>query len=103
VFLCEVRLFIRKLNLLSEVDFQSGDIRVVKAVDCDDLLHLVGRQLFVPLTRMQHDVVVLPANGDRDLARYIKIPARLLVSQCSGGDLDGDDYTVIWAPVLSLH
>jgi len=53
--------------------FHPGDIRVVKAVDCDDLLHL-------------HDVVVLPANGDRDLA-----------SQCSGGDLDGDNYTVVWA------
>ena len=44
-----------------------GDIRIVKAVECDDLLHLV----FAPLTRFDllHDVVVLPANGDRDLAR----------------------------------
>lgn len=28
--------------------------------------------------------------------------AGLSSSQCSGGDLDGDDYTVIWAEVQSL-
>ncbi|EEH41892.2 hypothetical protein PAAG_03813 [Paracoccidioides lutzii Pb01] len=49
-----------------------GDIRVVKAVDIPDLHHL-------------KDVVVLPQTGDRDIA-----------SMCSGGDLDGDDYVVIW-------
>ncbi|EAU30874.1 conserved hypothetical protein [Aspergillus terreus NIH2624] len=50
----------------------SGDIRVVKAVDVPALRHL-------------QDVVVLPQTGDRDIA-----------SMCSGGDLDGDDYVVIW-------
>ena len=49
-----------------------GDIRVVRAVDKPALRHL-------------RDVVVLPQTGDRDIA-----------SMCSGGDLDGDDYLVIW-------
>ncbi|KAE8147795.1 RNA dependent RNA polymerase-domain-containing protein [Aspergillus avenaceus] len=49
-----------------------GDIRVVRAVN-------------VPELRNLRDVVVLPQTGDRDVA-----------SMCSGGDLDGDDYLVIW-------
>ncbi|KAL4991514.1 RNA dependent RNA polymerase-domain-containing protein [Aspergillus falconensis] len=49
-----------------------GDIRVVRAVNAPGLHHL-------------KDVVVLPQTGDRDVA-----------SMCSGGDLDGDDYLVIW-------
>lgn len=49
-----------------------GDLRVVRAVDNPQLRHL-------------RDVVVLPSTGDRDIA-----------SMCSGGDLDGDDYFVIW-------
>lgn len=49
-----------------------GDIRVVKAVNIPKLGHL-------------RDVVVLPQTGDRDIS-----------SICSGGDLDGDDYLVIW-------
>lgn len=49
-----------------------GDIRVVKAVNCEALRHIC-------------DVVIMPRNGDRDLP-----------SMCSGGDLDGDDYWVIW-------
>lgn len=49
-----------------------GDIRVVCGVDVPELHHL-------------KDVIVLPQNGDRDLA-----------SMCSGGDLDGDDFIVIW-------
>ncbi|OKL63034.1 hypothetical protein UA08_01933 [Talaromyces atroroseus] len=49
-----------------------GDIRVVRAVNRAELTHL-------------KDVVVLPQLGDRDVA-----------SMCSGGDLDGDDYLVIW-------
>lgn len=49
-----------------------GDIRVVKAVNVSALRHLC-------------DVVVMPANGDRDLP-----------SMCSGGDLDGDDYLIFW-------
>ena len=49
-----------------------GDIRIVKAVDVPELHHL-------------RDVVVLPKTGDRDLA-----------GMCSGGDLDGDDFLVLW-------
>jgi RNA-dependent RNA polymerase len=49
-----------------------GDIRVVRAVNVPELHHL-------------KNVVVLPQIGDRDLA-----------NMCSGGDLDGDDYMVLW-------
>ncbi|KAL5332831.1 RNA dependent RNA polymerase-domain-containing protein [Aspergillus crustosus] len=49
-----------------------GDIRVVRAINVPALKHL-------------KDVVVLPQTGNRDVA-----------SMCSGGDLDGDDYLVIW-------
>jgi RNA-dependent RNA polymerase len=49
-----------------------GDIRVVRAVNVPQLSHL-------------KDVVVFPQTGDRDIP-----------SMCSGGDLDGDDYLVIW-------
>ena len=53
-----------------------GDIRVVRAVNRPELREL-------------RDVVVLPQTGDQDIA-----------SMCSGGDLDGDDYLVIWDPDL---
>ncbi|ORY97352.1 RNA dependent RNA polymerase-domain-containing protein [Syncephalastrum racemosum] len=56
--------------------FHPGDVRVVQAVDCPKLRHM-------------HDVVVFSAAGRRDLP-----------SMLSGGDLDGDDYTVIWDPSL---
>ena len=49
-----------------------GDVRVVRAVNKPELRHL-------------YDVVVFPQTGTTDLA-----------SMCSGGDLDGDDYLVIW-------
>ena len=53
-----------------------GDVRVVRGVDVAVLRHL-------------KDVVVLPQTGDRDIS-----------SMCSGGDLDGDDYVVIWDRAL---
>ena len=53
-----------------------GDIRVVEAVDVPALQHL-------------RNVVVFPATGDRDIP-----------SMCSGGDLDGDDFFVIWDSAL---
>ncbi|EFQ26695.1 RNA dependent RNA polymerase [Colletotrichum graminicola M1.001] len=53
-----------------------GDIRVVEAVDVPALRHL-------------KNVVVFPSIGDRD------VPSML-----SGGDLDGDDFFVIWNPAL---
>lgn len=53
-----------------------GDIRVVEAVDVPALRHL-------------KNVVVFPSVGDRD------VPSML-----SGGDLDGDDFFVIWNPDL---
>lgn len=49
-----------------------GDIRVVQAVDAPGLRHL-------------KNVVVFPQTGDRDIP-----------SMCSGGDLDGDDFFVLW-------
>jgi len=49
-----------------------GDLRVVEAVNVPVLHHL-------------RDVVVFPSTGERDVP-----------SMCSGGDLDGDDYFVIW-------
>ncbi|KAF7722345.1 hypothetical protein EC973_003435 [Apophysomyces ossiformis] len=52
--------------------FHPGDVRVVKAVDCPKLRHL-------------SDVLVFSAEGYRDVP-----------SMCSGGDLDGDDYTIFW-------
>ncbi|KAF3930202.1 hypothetical protein ABW20_dc0102476 [Dactylellina cionopaga] len=49
-----------------------GDLRIVNAVDCPKLRHL-------------RNVVVLPQTGERPIA-----------NMCSGGDLDGDDFIVIW-------
>ena len=49
-----------------------GDVRVVHAVNVPALHHL-------------RNCVVLPQTGDRPLA-----------NMCSGGDLDGDDYLVMW-------
>ena len=53
-----------------------GDVLVVRAVDVPELHHL-------------RDCVALPQTGDRDLA-----------NMCSGGDLDGDDFLVMWDPDL---
>ncbi|CAD0087982.1 unnamed protein product [Aureobasidium vineae] len=49
-----------------------GDIRVVRAVQCEALKHL-------------KNIVILPQQGERPLA-----------NMCAGGDLDGDDYLVMW-------
>lgn len=49
-----------------------GDIRIVEAVDVPALHHV-------------KNVVLFPLQGDRDLP-----------GMCSGGDLDGDDFFVIW-------
>lgn len=49
-----------------------GDLRVVRGVDIPALHHL-------------RDAVVFPQTGDRDIP-----------SMCSGGDLDGDDFLVMW-------
>lgn len=49
-----------------------GDLRVVRGVDIPALRHLTN-------------VVVFPQTGERDIP-----------SMCSGGDLDGDDFLVMW-------
>ena len=54
-----------------------GDVRKVLAVNVPELHHL-------------RNVVVFPQRGDRDLANML-----------SGGDLDGDDYIVIWDKALT--
>ncbi|ORZ25193.1 RNA dependent RNA polymerase-domain-containing protein [Absidia repens] len=53
--------------------FHPGDIRVVNAVDHPEL-----RERLV-------NVVAFPRVGERDIP-----------SMCSGGDLDGDEFTIIW-------
>ena len=62
--------------LVRNPSLHPGDIRVVRAVNAPSLHHL-------------RDCVVLPSTGYRDLA-----------NMCSGGDLDGDDYMVMWDPDL---
>ncbi|KAG0251066.1 hypothetical protein BG011_007879 [Mortierella polycephala] len=54
--------------------FHPGDIRVVRAVNRPALMHM-------------YDVVAFNTKGHRGIP-----------SMCSGGDLDGDDFTVIWDP-----
>jgi RNA-dependent RNA polymerase len=58
--------------LVRNPSLHPGDLRIVRAVDIPALHHL-------------RNVVVMPQTGDRDLA-----------NMCSGGDLDGDDYMVLW-------
>lgn len=68
----EPKVILGPMILARNPSLHAGDIRVVCGVDVPELHHLI-------------DAVVLPQNGDRDLA-----------SMCSGGDLDGDDYLVVW-------
>lgn len=70
------RIITGKVLLLRNPALAPGDIRIVQAVDCPRLRHL-------------KDVVVLPQTGERPLS-----------DMCAGGDLDGDDYMVIWDPSL---
>ena len=70
------RIILGPMILARNPSLHPGDIRVVCGVDAPQLRHL-------------KDCVVLPQTGDRDVA-----------SMCSGGDLDGDDFTVIWDPDL---
>ena len=60
----------------SQPPLHPGDLRVVQAVNVPSLHHL-------------RDVVVFPQTGERDVC-----------SMCSGGDLDGDDFFVIWDKAL---
>ncbi|KAF8976911.1 hypothetical protein BGZ46_007836, partial [Entomortierella lignicola] len=68
------RIIVGKCAVVRCPCFHPGDIRIVQAVDCRSLRHL-------------HDVVVFNTKGTRGIP-----------NMCSGGDLDGDDFTVIWDP-----
>lgn len=72
----EPKVLLGPLLLTRSPMLHPGDIRMVRGVDVPELKHL-------------KDCVVMPQNGDRDIA-----------SMCSGGDLDGDDFLVIWDPEL---
>ncbi len=56
-----------------------GDVRVLSAVECPALAQYVN-------------VVVFPARH--------KVTARSIPAECSGGDLDGDCFAVVWDPAL---
>lgn len=73
------RVILGPMLLARNPSLHPGDIRVVCGVDVPQLRHL-------------KDVVVLPQTGDRDIA-----------GMCSGGDLDGDDFIVIWDQDLLPH
>ncbi|KAL9600633.1 MAG: hypothetical protein Q9219_003066 [cf. Caloplaca sp. 3 TL-2023] len=66
------RVILGPMILARNPSLHPGDIRIVRGVDVPALRHL-------------KDVVVVPQTGDRPV-----------VNMCSGGDLDGDDYLVIW-------
>ncbi|TGZ78031.1 RdRP-domain-containing protein [Ascodesmis nigricans] len=68
------RIIVGKCIVARNPSLHPGDVRVVNAVYVESLKHHV-------------DVVVFSQNGDRP------VPSML-----SGGDLDGDDYVVIWDP-----
>lgn len=68
----EASVILGPMLLARNPSLHPGDIRVVRGVDVPALRHL-------------KDVVVVPQTGDRPI-----------VNMCSGGDLDGDDYLVIW-------
>ncbi|KAL8763852.1 MAG: hypothetical protein Q9184_000448 [Pyrenodesmia sp. 2 TL-2023] len=72
----EAQVIMGPMILARNPSLHPGDIRVVRGVDVPDLRHM-------------KDVVVVPQTGDRPI-----------VNMCSGGDLDGDDYLVIWDPEL---
>eukprot|EP01034_Spumella_vulgaris_P021530 gene21530-27565_t len=58
-----------------------GDVRFVEAVDVDDY----------PQLKHVTNVVILPASASN---------TRSLSAECSGGDLDGDQFSVIWDKLL---
>lgn len=66
------RIIIGPMLVARNPSLHPGDIRVVCGVDVPGLRHL-------------RDAVVFPQTGDRDIP-----------GMCSGGDLDGDDFLVMW-------
>lgn len=62
-----------RVSIFRNPSLHPGDLRVLQAVDIPELHHL-------------KNVVVFSSKGERDVP-----------SMCSGGDLDGDEYTYEWA------
>ncbi|KAE9556613.1 hypothetical protein FO519_000019 [Halicephalobus sp. NKZ332] len=67
-----------KVAITKSPIYNSGDLRFVQAVDIPELRHL-------------KDVVVFPVVGKRPIS-----------DQIGGGDMDGDQYAVIWDPKLMM-
>lgn len=70
------RVITGKVVLAKNPCLHPGDVKVVMAVDVPELAHLAN-------------VLVFPQKGPRPIP-----------NQCSGSDLDGDEYFVSWNPLL---